>query len=99
MTGVMAGPRARRYADGMTPTSTPLAPVVDIRTLGPCVERKAHVLSAFDRLGPGESLVVVNDHMPNGLRAHFEEQRPDAFAWTVLEAGPEVYRVEITKTA
>ena len=72
---------------------------LDIRTLGACVERKAHVLSVFDTLGPGESLVVVNDHLPNGLRRHFDEQRPGAFTWTLLEAGPEVFRVEIQRRA
>jgi len=43
--------------------------------------------------------VVVNDHMPNGLLRHFEEHRPGAFGWTPLEAGPKVFRVEITRTA
>ncbi len=70
---------------------------VDIRVLGPCVERKAHVLSVFDALAPGESLVVLNDHLPNGLLRHFDELRAGAFAWSVLEAGPEVYRVEIRR--
>ena len=72
---------------------------VDIRCLGNCTDRKAHVLATFDALPTGESLVVVNDHLPNGLRRHFEEQRPGAFAWTALEDGPEVFRVEIAKTA
>ena len=72
---------------------------VDIRCLGNCTDRKAHVLATFDALATGESLVVVNDHMPNWLRRHFEEQRPGAFAWTALEDGPEVFRVEIAKTA
>jgi len=74
-------------------------PTVDIRQLGACADRKALVLAAFDALDRGESLVVVNDHMPNGLRKHFEEHRPGAFGWAALEAGPEVFRVEITRTA
>lgn len=80
----------------MSTTSTPVR-TVDIRLLGACADRKAHVLAAFDDLGPGESLVVVNDHLPNGLRRHFEEHRTGQFGWTLLEAGPETYRVEITK--
>jgi uncharacterized protein (DUF2249 family) len=72
---------------------------VDIRRLGNCTDRKAHVLATFDALATGESLVVVNDHMPNGLRRHFEDLRPGAFGWTALEDGPEVFRVEIAKTA
>ncbi len=72
---------------------------IDIRALGPCVERKAHVLAAFDGLAAGESLVVVNDHLPNGLRRHFDELRPGAFDWTLIENGPEVFRVEIRRLA
>ena len=72
---------------------------VDIRQLGACADRKALVLAAFDALARGESLVVVNDHMPNGLLKHFEEHRPGAFGWAAVEAGPEVFRVEITRTA
>ena len=72
-------------------------PTVDIRRLGHCTDRKALVLETFDGLAAGERLVVVNDHMPNGLLRHFEEQRPGAFGWTPLESGPEVYRVEIAK--
>jgi len=74
-------------------------PTVDIRQLGACADRKALVLAAFDALDRGESVVVVNDHMPNGLRKHLEEHRPGAFGWAALEAGPEVFRVEITRTA
>ena len=72
---------------------------VDIRLLGDCVDRKARVLSTFDALGDGESVVVINDHLPRGLLAHFEELRPGGFAWITLENGPEVFRVRITKTS
>jgi uncharacterized protein (DUF2249 family) len=77
-------------------TSTP---TVDIRQLGACADRKAHVLSVFDTLEPGGRLQVLNDHMPNGLLRHFEEQRPGRFGWAALEAGPEVFRVEIVRLA
>ena len=78
--------------------STTIAPpVIDIRQLGPCVERKACVLAAFDALQRGQSLIVVNDHLPRGLRAHFDEQRPGMFAWQMLEEGPDVFRVEIER--
>lgn len=81
----------------MSTTSAP--PTVDIRHLGPCADRKALVLATFDALGPGGSLVVVNDHMPRGLLAHFEEQRPGRFSWRPIENGPEVFRVEIARVA
>jgi uncharacterized protein (DUF2249 family) len=79
----------------MGTTTTAAPPVVDIRQMGPCVERKACVLAAFDALGRGESLIVVNDHLPRGLRAHFDEQRPGLFEWRMLEEGPYVFRVQI----
>jgi uncharacterized protein (DUF2249 family) len=82
----------------MSSITTP-APTVDIRRLGACADRKALVLATFDALGLGEKLLVVNDHMPHGLRKHFEEHRPDAFAWVALDQGPGAFRVEITKTA
>jgi uncharacterized protein (DUF2249 family) len=76
-------------------TTTSATPVIDIRTMGPCVERKAHVLAAFDRLGRGESLIVVNDHLPRGLYAHFQEHRAGLFRWMSLEDGPVTFRIEI----
>ena len=71
--------------------------ILDIRVLDGCVNRKAHVIEAFDALAPGESVVVVNDHLPRGLRVHFEEQRPQAFDWTLLQDGPQVWQVRITR--
>jgi len=71
---------------------------VDIRTLDGCVNRKAAVLDTFDALEQGDCVEVVNDHLPRGLLAHFEEQRPGRFEWTSIEEGPEVFRVRITKS-
>jgi uncharacterized protein (DUF2249 family) len=82
----------------MSSTTTAIR-TVDIRCLGACADRKAHVLASFDALAVGQSLVVVNDHMPNGLRRHFDECRSGAFLWTPVQEGPEVFRVEITRTA
>lgn len=81
----------------MSTTGDLAAETIDIRLLGACADRKARVLASFDALVPGASLDVVNDHMPNGLRAHLEEQRPGAFSWRVLEAGPVVFRVQIAR--
>jgi uncharacterized protein (DUF2249 family) len=91
-------PLRRSVAQGgaMGSTTATAPRVVDIRQLGPCVERKACVLAAFDALGPGESLIVVNDHLPRGLRAHFDEQRPGRFEWRMIEEGPDTFRVQIT---
>ena len=81
----------------MSPTTTAAPPVVDIRELGPCVERKACVLAAFDALAAGERLIVVNDHLPRGLRTHFDELRQGLFSWRLLEEGPDTFRVQIER--
>jgi uncharacterized protein (DUF2249 family) len=98
MTPVIPRLAAAGEDSGMSLTA-PSPRLLDVRTLGPCVERKAFVLSAFDALAPGESLIVANDHLPVGLRRHLEELREGAFAWSVLEAGPELFRVEIRRVA
>jgi uncharacterized protein (DUF2249 family) len=72
---------------------------VDIRTLDGCTNRKACVLETFDALPDGESVEVVNDHLPRGLLLHFQEERPGRFEWASIEEGPEVFRVRITKRA
>jgi uncharacterized protein (DUF2249 family) len=77
----------------------PVSQTVDIRTLGGCTLRKARVLETFDGLDEGDSLLVVNDHLPKGLLLHFEDQRPGRFKWTPMEEGPEVFSVLITKRA
>ena len=79
----------------MTTTTAPTT--IDIRQLGACTERKALVLAAFDALKRGESLVVVNDHLPRGLRVHFDEQRPGLFSWRSIEEGPDTFRVQIER--
>jgi uncharacterized protein (DUF2249 family) len=78
-------------------TETQSPRTVDLRSLGPCVERKAHVLALFDVLASGDSFDVVNDHLPNGLRRHLDAERPGRFEWTLLEDGPELFRVRVRR--
>lgn len=54
-------------------------------------------LAAFDALHAGERLVLIGDHIPRGVLAHLQDERPGAFDWNVLEGGPERYRVEVTR--
>jgi uncharacterized protein (DUF2249 family) len=89
---------AARMERGMTTTASP-PQEIDIRLLGTCTDRKAHVLNVFDTLEVGRSVVVVNDHLPNGLLRHFDERRPGGFDWALIESGPDVFRVLITKTS
>ena len=53
---------------------------LDVRGL-PCVNRRAIIFGGFDRLTEGESLIVINDHEPVGLRGHFEDVVPGRYRW------------------
>ncbi|GAA6731424.1 MULTISPECIES: DUF2249 domain-containing protein [Thermus] len=69
---------------------------LDVRSIPPR-ERHPRIFGVFDGLAPGESFVLVNDHDPKPLYYQFQAERPGAFAWEYLEAGPEVWRVRITR--
>jgi CRP-like cAMP-binding protein/uncharacterized protein (DUF2249 family) len=53
------------------------------------------IFSAFDSLGLGETLVLVNDHEPRPLRLQFEELRPGRFSWSPHNLGNDHWEVEI----
>jgi CRP-like cAMP-binding protein len=53
------------------------------------------IFSAFDSLGVGESLVLVNDHEPRPLRLEFEELRPGRFSWSPRNISSDHWEVEI----
>jgi len=74
-----------------------VATTLDVRPIIP-MARHAQILRAFDTLSPGEALVIINDHRPQMLYAFFRLRRPDQFAWSYLDEGPDVWRVEIRKT-
>lgn len=69
---------------------------LDVRVIPPR-EKHPTIFQTFAELSPGESFVLVNDHDPFPLRYQFEAERPGEFGWTYLEAGPQVWRVEISR--
>lgn len=72
--------------------------VLDVRYMPP-PERHSRIFETFDRLAPGASFVLVNDHDPKPLYYEFLHERTGQFAWEYLESGPQVWRVRITKVA
>jgi uncharacterized protein (DUF2249 family) len=74
------------------------ATTIDLRTMPrACEVRRQRVTGAFDRLGAGESLLVISDHRPTGLATHLSEVRTGTFEWEEVEDGPEVFRVAIRR--
>ena len=71
-------------------------PIVDVRPVAPR-ERHPLIFSTFASLAPGHAMELVNDHDPRPLFHHFSAELPGQFSWHYLEAGPDVWRVSITR--
>ena len=56
------------------------------------------ILKRFDDLKNGESFLLINDHDPIPLYYEMKAEKGDVFEWKKVEDGPEVWKVEITKT-
>lgn len=61
-------------------------------------ERHPLVFGHFDALQPGASLQLINDHDPRPLYYQFQDRCAGQFDWTYLQAGPDLWRVQIGKT-
>ncbi len=70
--------------------------IVDVR-LTPPAQRHPLIFGAFERLQPGQSFELVNDHDPKPLYYQFLAEHTGTFDWEYLERGPEVWRVKIGK--
>ena len=67
---------------------------IDVRTIAP-YERHAQLFARFDALQTGEAFVIVNDHNPVPLHMQLEGRAPGQVAWTYLQQGPDLWRVQI----
>ena len=82
----------------MTATLIQPTHVLDLRTIPPR-ERHPLIFGRFDSLAVGQALQLVNDHNPQPLHYQFDDRSYGQFEWTVLEAGPSVWRIQIARTA
>jgi len=71
---------------------------LDIRPVPPR-DKHPKIFAMFDALKVRETFQLVNDHDPMPLYYQFQAERSGQFAWEYLERGPEVWKVNITKTA
>lgn len=71
---------------------------LDVRPMPPA-QRHNMIFERLDALAPGEKLKLVNDHDPVPLRYQLDAARPGQFRWEPVEAGPEVWAIEITGRA
>src|SRR5690554_1783821 len=75
---------------------TPTQQRIDVRPIAPR-DRHPMIFDTWAALAPGESILLVNDHDPVPLYYQFAAEHPGAFRWEYLEAGPDVFEVQITK--
>ncbi|MGL6110588.1 MAG: DUF2249 domain-containing protein [Rubrivivax sp.] len=80
----------------MTSTVATLIPL-DLRAIAPR-ERHNRVLDDFAALQTGESLQLLSDHDPQPLHTQLERRHVGQLAWAALEAGPALWRVQLTRT-
>lgn len=71
---------------------------LDVRPIPP-PKKHPTIFQTFDSLAAGQSFILVNDHDPKPLYYQFQNERPGQFAWEYLEQGPEVWRVQIGRSA
>jgi regulator of cell morphogenesis and NO signaling len=70
--------------------------ILDVTQLEPRIKHST-IFSRFDSLLKGEELVIENDHDPKPLYYQLLAERGPVFGWDYLEAGPQVWRVSISK--
>jgi uncharacterized protein (DUF2249 family) len=69
---------------------------LDVRVLAHG-QRHQQIFATFEALAAGTAFVLVNDHDPKPLYYQFASQYPGEFTWDYEEAGPEVWKVRITR--
>ncbi|WP_246490711.1 DUF2249 domain-containing protein [Brevibacterium oceani] len=72
--------------------------VIDVRTV-PKPERHPRILEAYEQLEVGDGLILVNDHVPEGLRVEMVREYADAVGWEPLDSAEAAVRVRISKQA
>jgi uncharacterized protein (DUF2249 family) len=69
---------------------------LDVRVLPP-PRKHSTIRERLEGLHTGQTLRIINDHDPRPLRYELEDSYPGAFAWTYVECGPLLWRVDIAK--
>lgn len=70
--------------------------VLDARQI-PHAIRHATIFGALGAIAPGFSLDLLADHRPSPLVAQLEQRHPGAFTVTVVDDGPELWRLRFTR--
>ena len=69
---------------------------LELHALPPSAHAAA-VLEAFDRLAPGESLLLVHAADPSALLPALQRERPFAYDWLWMADGPSTWQVRLAR--
>lgn len=72
--------------------------VIDVRSI-PKPERHPLIIRAYEELEVGSSLILINDHTPEGLRVEMVREFAEAVGWEPLESSQDGVRVRIIRRA
>ena len=78
--------------------SASFASTLDLRQIA-SPQRHSLIFSSFAALLPGQALELINDHDTQSLNEQFQMRSPGLFSWSYLEKGPQLWRVQIGKSA
>jgi regulator of cell morphogenesis and NO signaling len=65
----------------------------------PVGERPSRALAVFDRLAPGDTLVITTADAGGDLLRRLQAERRGRFEWSVLRPGPRSWTIAITRRA
>lgn len=69
---------------------------LDVRTIAHGARHEI-IFGKLHALAPGGLLIIVNDHDPKPLRYQLDAAWPGMFDWTYVAAGPQIWRIEVTR--
>lgn len=72
-------------------------PEIDVRLIPPS-HRHSTIFGVLNALSPGGAMQVTSDHDPKPLHHQIDTRYPDEFGWLYLKEGPDVWKVQITRT-
>ncbi len=70
--------------------------MLDVRPIAP-QRTPPTVVATYNKLAPGESFILITDRKPTAVRAMLKAQTARGVGWRYMEAGPDVWRVRITR--
>ncbi len=99
-TGVSATDEAGGCSDGQCScgANNADAPELDVKSI-PGPVRHTAIFGALESIAPGASLILIAPHEPVPLLEQLAAAQPGVWTSTIDQAGPEVWRVRLTRAS